>query len=123
MNLIDSSAWLEYFTDGNNAEFFAPVIENIDEVIISVINLYEVYKKVLLEKDENEAIQAVALMQQAKVIDVTNSISILAARLSIKFKMPMADSIIYATARMYDAIVWTQDSHFKDLESVKYFKI
>ncbi|MCL4384892.1 MAG: type II toxin-antitoxin system VapC family toxin [Actinobacteria bacterium] len=122
MNLIDSSAWLEYFTDGNNAEFFAPVIENTTEVIISVINLYEVYKKVLSEKDENEAIQAAALMQQAKVIDVTNSISILAARLSIKFKMPMADSIIYATARMYDAIVWTQDSHFKDLESVKYFK-
>jgi len=122
MNLIDSSAWLEYFTDGNNAEFFAPVIENIDEVIISVINLYEVYKKVLLEKDENEAIQAIALMQQAKVIDITNSISILAAKLSIKFKMPMADSIIYATARMYDAIVWTQDSHFKDLEYVKYFK-
>jgi len=122
MNLIDSSAWLEYFTDGNNAGFFAPVIENIDEVIISVINLYEVYKKVLLEKDENEAIQAIALMQQAKVIDVTNSISILAAKLSIKFKMPMADSIIYATARMYDAIVWTQDSHFKELESVKYFK-
>ena len=122
MNLIDSSAWLEYFTDGNNAEFFAPVIENIDEVIISVINLYEVYKKVLLEKDENEAIQAIALMQQAKIIDVTNSISILAAKLSIKFKMPMTDSIIYATARMYDAVVWTQDSHFKDLESVKYFK-
>ena len=122
MNLIDSSAWLEYFTDGNNAGFFAPVIENIDEVIISVINLYEVYKKVLLEKDENEAIQAIALMQQAKVIDVTNAISILAAKLSIKFKMPMADSIIYATARMYDAIVWTQDSHFKDLEYVKYFK-
>jgi len=122
MNLIDSSAWLEYFTDGNNAGFFAPVIENIDEVIISVINLYEVYKKVLLEKDENEAIQAIALMQQAKVIDIINSISILAAKLSIKFKMPMADSIIYATARMYDAIVWTQDSHFKDLEYVKYFK-
>ena len=122
MNLVDSSGWLEYFTDDKNAEFFAPIIENTAEIIISVINLYEVYKKISSEKDENEAIQAVALMQQSKVIDVTNSISILAAKLSIKFKIPMADSIIYATARIYDAIVWTQDSDFKDLEGVKYFK-
>ena len=122
MNLVDSSGWLEYFTDDKNAEFFAPRIENTAEIIISVTNLYEVYKKISSEKDENEAIQAVALMQQSKVIDVTNSISILAAKLSIKFKIPMADSIIYATARRYDAIVWTQDSDFKDLEGVKYFK-
>ena len=61
-------------------------------------------------------------MQQAKIIDITNSISILAAKLSIKFKMLMAGSIIYRTARVYNAIVWTQDFHFKDLESVKYFK-
>jgi len=122
MNLVDSSAWLEYFTDGTNAKSFAPVIENTAEIIISVINLYEVYKKISAEKDEDKAIQAVALMQQSKVRDVTNSISILAAKLSAKFKIPMADSIIYATARINDAIVWTQDSDFKDLEGVKYFK-
>ena len=122
MNLVDSSGWLEYFTDGKNAEFFAPVIENTDELIVSVINLYEIYKKIASEKDDDSAIQAIALMQQPKVIDVTNSISILAARLSIKLEMPMADSIIYATARMYDAIVWTQDSDFENLEGVKYFR-
>jgi len=122
MNLVDSSGWLEYFTDGKNAEFFASVIENTSELIISVINLYEVYKKISSEKDDNAAIQAVALMQQSKVIDVTNSISILAAKLSTKFKIPMADSIIYATARIYDATVWTQDSDFKNLIGVKYFK-
>lgn len=122
MNLVDSSGWLEYFTDSKNAEFFAPVIENTDELIVSVINLYEVYKKIASEKDDNLATQAIALMQQPKVIDVTNSISILAARLGIKLGMPMADSIIYATARMYDAIVWTQDSDFKNLEGVRYFR-
>jgi len=122
MNLVDSSGWLEYFTDGKNAEFFAPVIENTDELIVSVINLYEVYKKIASEKDNNSATQAIALMQQPKVIDVTDSIAILAARLSIKLGMPMADSIIYATARMYDAIIWTQDSDFKNLEGVRYFK-
>ena|SRR3972149_1231443 len=122
MNLVDSSGWLEYFIDDKNAEFFAPVIENTDELIVSVINLYEVYKKIASEKDYHSAIQAIALMQQPKVIDVTDSISILAARLNIKLKIPMADSIIYATARMYDAIVWTEDSDFKNLEGVKYFR-
>ncbi|MHB1275498.1 MAG: PIN domain-containing protein [Candidatus Humimicrobiaceae bacterium] len=122
MNLVDSSGWLEYFTDGKNAEYFAPVIENTSELIVSVINLYEVYKKISSEKDNNAAIQAIALMQQPNVIDVTESISILAARLSIDLKIPMADSMIYATAKIYDAIVWTQDSDFKNLEGVKYFK-
>lgn len=120
MNLVDSSGWLEYFTDGKNAEYFAPVIENTSELIVSVINLYEVYKKISSEKDDNAAIQAIALMQQPNVVVVTEPISILAARLSIDLKIPMADGIIYATAKMYDAIVWTQDSDFKNLEDVKY---
>jgi predicted nucleic acid-binding protein len=122
MNLVDSSGWLEYFTDGKNSEYFAPIIENTSELIVSVINLYEVYKKILSEKDNNAAIQAIALMQQPNIIDVTESISILAARLSIDLKIPMADSIIYATAKMHDAILWTQDSDFRNLEGVKYFK-
>ncbi len=122
MNLVDSSGWLEYFTDGRNVEFFAPIIEDTEELIVSVINLYEVYKKIASEKSESSAIQAVAIMQQPKIIEVTDSISILAARLSIKLKMPMADSIIYATARMHDAIVWTEDSDFRNLEGVRYIK-
>ncbi len=122
MNLVDSSGWLEYFVDGKNAKFFVKAIENSEELIVSAINIYEVYKKILLEKDENSALQAVALMQLAKVIDVNSSISILAARLSYELKIPMADSIIYSTARINDATVWTQDGDFKNLDGVKYFK-
>lgn len=122
MNLVDSSGWLEYLADGKNAKFFAPVIENTDELIVSVINIYEIYKKVLIEKDENTAIQVAGLMQQAKIIDVTPSIAIQAAKFSCEFKIPMADSIIYAAARMNDCMVWTQDIDFKDLEGVKYYK-
>jgi toxin FitB len=122
MNLVDSSGWLEYFTDGKNAEYFVPAIENTSELIVSVINLYEVYKKISSEKDDNAAIRAIALMQQPKVIDITGPISILAARLSIDLKIPMADSMIYATAKIYNAIIWTQDSDFKNLEGIKYFK-
>ncbi|MCL5028467.1 MAG: type II toxin-antitoxin system VapC family toxin [Bacteroidetes bacterium] len=122
MNLVDSSGWLEYLTDGKNAKFFAPVIENTDELIVSVINIYELYKKVIIEKDENAAIQVISLMQQAKVIDVTPSIAIQAAKFSHEFNLPMADSIIYTTARMYDSTVWTQDIDFKNLDGVKYYK-
>ena len=122
MNLVDSSGWLEYLTDGKNAKFFAPVIENTDELIVSVINIYEVYKKVLVEKDDNTAIQVVGLMQQAKVVDVTPSIAIQAAKFSYEFKIPMADSIIYTTAKMNDSVVWTQDNDFKNLDGVKYNK-
>ncbi len=122
MNLVDSSGWLEYFADGKDAKFFVQVIENTEELIVSTINLYEVYKKILLEKDENSALQAIALMQQAKVIDITSSISVMAAKLSYELKIPMADSLIYSTARIHDAMVWTQDADFKDLEKVKYFK-
>jgi len=122
LNLVDSSGWLEYFVDGKNAKFFVQVIENTEELIVSTINLYEVYKKILLERDGNSALQAIALMQQAKVVNITSSIAIMAAKLSCELKIPMADSLIYSTARIHDAVVWTQDADFKDLEEVKYFK-
>ena len=123
MNLVDSSGWLEYFSDGRNAKYFAPIIENTEELIVSAINIYEIYKKVLTERDENIAIQIVALMQQANVIEVNSSIAIQSAKFSSEFKIPMADSIIYTTARMNNAIVWTQDADFMGLNGVKYFKV
>lgn len=122
MNLVDSSGWLEYFTDGKNADYFAPVVENTENLIVSMVNLYEVFKKISVEKNENSAIQAVALMQQSKIIEITEAISIFAAKLSIDYRLPMADGLIYATAKTHDAIVWTQDSDFKNLEDVKYFQ-
>lgn len=122
MNLVDSSGWLEYFTDGKNADSFAPVIENTEDLIVSVINLYEVYKKILTEKGKDPAIQAIALMQQPEVIKIDELISITAAGISRKLKLPMADSIIYATAKMYDATIWTKDSDFEGLGNVKYFQ-
>ena len=122
MNLVDSSGWLEYFSIGTNADFFVPVIEDTESLIVSAINLYEVFKKVLKEKDKNSALEAVGIMQQAKVIDVNNSIAVNAAKISYEHRLPMADSIIYATALQNEAIVWTQDEDFKDLGGVKYIK-
>ncbi len=122
MNLVDSSGWLEYFSDDKNAKFFAPIIENTKELIVSSINIYEIYKKILTERNESSALEAIAIMHQSKIIDVNSVISIEAARLSVNNKIPMADSLIYITARMNDAVVWTQDYDFKNLEGVKFIK-
>jgi predicted nucleic acid-binding protein len=122
LNLVDSSGWLEYFTDGKNADKFAAVIENTERLMVSAINIYEVYKKVIGQRDEDAALEAVAAMQQAKVIEVTSSIAMQAAKFSHIFKIPLADSIIYITARDNNAVVWTQDADFKDMEGVKYFE-
>jgi toxin FitB len=122
MNLVDSSGWLEYFANGKNAKFFAPVIEDTKELIVSTINLYEIFKKILKEKDENSALQAIALMQQAKVVEVNTTIAISAAKISYDKNIPMADSLIYTTARFFNATVWTQDYDFKDLDGVKFIK-
>jgi len=119
---VDSSGWLEYFTDGENADGFADIIENTEELIVSTMNIYEVYKKVISQKDEDAALEAIAMMQQAKVVEVTSSIAIQAAKFSYIFKMPLADSIIFITARENDAVIWTQDAHFKEMDGVQYFE-
>ena len=120
MNLVDSSGWLEYFADGRNAEFFAKVIEDTGNVIVSTINIYEVFKRVLQQRGEDAALQAVALMHQGSVVDVTSPIAMDAVKLSTELKLPMADGMILATARACGAIVWTQDAHFEGLPDVRF---
>lgn len=121
MNVVDSSAWLEYFADGPNAEFFAPVIENTAELCVPTISLLEVFKRVLQQRDEDDALQAVALMCQAELVALTEPLALQAARLSIEHKLPLADSVILATARTHDAMLWTQDADFQGLDKVCYF--
>jgi predicted nucleic acid-binding protein len=120
MNLVDSSGWLEYFADGKNADFFAPPIQDIKHLAVSTIHLYEVFKKILEQKDENGALEATAVMEQARVIDFNSALALSSAGLSYELKLPMADSIILATARSLKATLWTQDLHFANLPDVKY---
>lgn len=122
MNVVDSSGWLEYFINGRNADFFAPVIENAANVLVPTISLFEVFKRVLIEKNRDDALEAIALMKAGIVVDLDDSLALIAAELSYELKLPMADSIILATARTYDATLWTQDVHFKNIESVKYIE-
>lgn len=120
MNLVDTSGWIEYFFEGSNADHFAEVIEDIENLAVSVINQYEVFKKVLLTAGEEKALIAAAHMKQGKVIQLTEEIALQAARFSIEYGIPMADSMIYATSRYIDAVLWTQDSHFQNLAEVNY---
>ena len=122
MNVVDSSGWLEYFTDGPNAEFFAPAILNTSELIVPVICVYEVFKRILRDSSEGDALSMVAVMSNGNVVSLDMELSLNAAKLSTDLKLPMADSIILATARVHKAILWTQDSDFWGLEGVEYIE-
>ena len=98
MNVVDSSGWLEYFADGPNADFFAPAIEATSELIVPSISVYEVFKRILQQRSESEALQAIAVMMRGRVVDLDVQLALTAARLSTHLRMPMADSIILATA-------------------------
>ena len=120
MNIVDSSGWLEFFADGPNAETFAAPLSDRNRLLVPSIIIYEVFKVVMRERGENAALQAIALLRQGTAIDLNEDIAIQAARLSTAHKIPMADSIILATARTHKATVWTQDDDFKGLDGVEY---
>ena len=120
MNVVDSSGWLEYFADEPNADFFAPAIENTRELVVPSISLFEVFKRVFVQRGEDAALQAVAQMHQGLVVELDSTLAITAARLSCELDLPMADSIILTTARQFDAELWTQDSDFSGIEGVRY---
>jgi predicted nucleic acid-binding protein len=120
VNVVDSSGWLEYLADGPNADFFAKPITATTDLVVPTLSLYEVFKRVLQQRGEDDALQAVALMQQGTVIELSASVALSAARISLSEKIPMADSIILATARAYDATLWSQDADFENIAGVKY---
>jgi toxin FitB len=122
MNIVDSSGWLEYFADETNADFFASPIESVAELIVPTIGIYEVFKRIRQQRSESEALNAIAQMQQGQVVDLDTTIALNAADLSISLKLPLADSVMLATARFYDATLWTQDAHFRDLEGIRYIE-
>jgi predicted nucleic acid-binding protein len=123
MNVVDSSGWLEYFTKGENSAYFAPVIHATDALLVPTICLYEVYKRIVAQReDDEEALAAIVWMATAQVVDLNQEIALSAAVISLEHKLAMADSIILSTARHYDAILWTQDANFNGLDGVRYIE-
>jgi len=120
VNLVDSSGWLEFFVDGPNASFFEPALAAKDDLIVPTLALFEVFKVALRERGEDAAVQAVAAMRQGRVIDMNEEIALRAARISLAHRLPLADSIIAATAARCDAEIWTQDRHFEGLPGIHF---
>jgi predicted nucleic acid-binding protein len=122
MNVVDSCAWLEYFADGPNADFFMPAIEATEELVVPSLTIFEVFKRILQQRNEADALRAIGVMRQGRCIDLNDSLALSAARLSVDLKLPLADSIILATARQHGALLWTQDAHFEGVEGVRYIR-
>jgi predicted nucleic acid-binding protein len=120
MNVVDSSGWLEYLAGGPNATFFAPAVEATADLLVPTLSIFEVFKRVLAQRDESLALQAIALMYQGSIVDLSAPLVIDAARLSRREALPMADSIMLATARAFGATLWTQDADFKSIADVRY---
>ena len=120
MNCVDSCGWLEYFADGTAASFYAKAIEDPDSLVVPTVVLLEVFKRIAQQRDDATALQAAAAMQQGRVVDLGAAIALAAAALGLRHGLPLADSVILATARAADAVVWTQDAHFRDLPGVRF---
>jgi predicted nucleic acid-binding protein len=121
VNIVDSSGWLAYFADEPNARHFLTPLSNSDLLVVPTVTIYEVFKVILRESSENEALQAVFAMQKGKLVELSAPLAIAASRLSLEHQLPMVDSVILATAQEFKAAIWTQDSDFKNLSMVKYF--
>ena len=119
-NVVDSSGWLEYFAEGGNADFFVPPIQDTENLIIPSICLYEVFKRALPQVGEDEALRVAGVMSLGQVVELNRDLALDAAQVSIMQKLALADSVILATTQLYNATLWTQDEHFKELEGVKY---
>jgi predicted nucleic acid-binding protein len=121
MNIVDSSGWLAYFADEPNAKHFLTPLADSATLVVPTLTIYEVFKVVLRESSENDALQAVAAMQKGTVVNLNAALAIAASKISLDYNLPLADSVILATAREFNAVLWTQDSHFKNMSPVKYF--
>ena len=122
MNVVDSSGWIEYLTEGEKADFFVAPIQDVEHLIVPTICMYEVFKRLALDMGEEVALQVIGVMSYGKAVDLDRSIALDAALISLGRKLPMADSIILATARAHEATLWTQDEHFKGFEGVRYIE-
>jgi predicted nucleic acid-binding protein len=122
MNIVDSAGWIEYFTAGKNADFFEKPIRDVENLLVPTICIYEVFKRLLAERDEDAALLSVGLMSHGREVELNRQIALEAAHLSREMRLAMADSILLAIARLHNATLWTQDEHFKGIEGVKYIE-
>jgi predicted nucleic acid-binding protein len=122
MNVVDSSGWLEFFANGENADFFAPAITDEANLVVPTICIYEVFKRLSLQRGKEAALQAMGMLYRGQLADLNDETALQAALLSLDYKLPLADSVILATAHLHQATLWTQDEHFKGLPGVEFIE-
>jgi predicted nucleic acid-binding protein len=120
LNVVDSSGWLEYFTNESNAAYFAPIIEDTRNLIVPTICLLEVFKKIFRDQGKVPAVERIAYMKLGEVVPLDESLALEGAVVGLEHKLPMADSIILATARRFNAVLWTQDDDFQGIANIQY---
>ena len=122
MILIDSYGWIEYFGEGPLADSYAVFIEKADEkgTVTPTVVIYEVYRKIKSVSSEEKALEAYAQMSRTKIVDLTSSLCLEAADISLNLNLGVADSIIVATAKAYNAQIVTSDEHLKKIDGVKF---
>lgn len=120
MNVIDSSAWLEYVANGPGAAYFAKAVEDVPKLVVPSVVVYEVFKRILQQRSETEALQVIAVMRQGHIVDLDMAIAMRAATLSIQHRLPMADAVILATTLACEGTLWTQDADFENIPGVRY---
>jgi toxin FitB len=121
LNVVDSSGWLAYFVNTSTASRFAEPIEDVGNLIVPSISIYEVFKRSAIVQGSDMARRGVGQMSLGSVIDLDTKLALDAALIAIEHRLPMSDSIIYATAQRYGADLWTQDADFDGLPGVRYF--
>ncbi len=122
MNVVDSSGWIEFFAKSANGHYFRPIIQDTQNLVVPTICMYEVFKRMVTKFSDDDALKAVGIMSLGQIIDIDQAIAISAAQISLELKLAMADSFILAVARAYNATLWTQDEHFKDIPGVQYIE-
>lgn len=120
MNVVDSSAWIEFFNGGPNAKFFGPAILATEDLVVPTMVLLEVYKHIRRHQGRDQALSAVSGMRQGTVQDLDGRTALYAGELGVELGLPLADSVILATTRLHDAVLWTQDSDFEGMDDVRF---
>lgn len=120
MNVVDSSGWIEFFTDSPNAAFFAEPLDDLEALVVPTICILEVFRFLLRNRNEADALQAVAAMRAGQVVDLDAELALLAGQLGVELGLPLADSVVYATGQRMGATVWSQDADFDGLENVRF---
>ena len=120
--VLDSSGWIEFFTGGPLADRYAGYLTPRYQIITPTVVLYEVYKKIKRERGEETALLFAGRLNSTHVVHLTESIALLAADVSLRHSLAMADAIVYATAKDQEAEVVTGDADLRDLPGVVYIK-